>query len=93
MNGLVFGLFHFALFRILPTGYLGVILAAITLITGSVFPAMLWHALNNGFVLMMGRAGFPLEQLDSWIYALAAAILLCVFWLLTRGANRKRHSE
>jgi membrane protease YdiL (CAAX protease family) len=95
VNGLVFGLFHVALFRILPAGYLGVVLAAVTLITGSIFPAMLWHALNNGFVLLMGRAGFPLEQLDSWMYALAGAILLCALWLLKqwsspRGADARQ---
>ena len=87
VNGLVFGLFHVALFRILPAGYLGVVLAAVTLITGSIFPAMLWHALNNGFVLLMGRAGFPLEQLDNWMYALAGAILLCALWLLKRWSG------
>ena len=76
-------------------------LAAVTLITGSIFPAMLWHALNNGFVLLMGREGFPLEQLDGWMYALSAAILLCALWLLSRwssprGADARqpqRHSD
>ncbi|MEM7356715.1 MAG: CPBP family glutamic-type intramembrane protease, partial [Acidobacteriota bacterium] len=47
VTGLVFGLFHISLIRLLPTAALGVLLAAVTLLTGSIFPAMLWHALNN----------------------------------------------
>ena len=70
----------------LPDGAPNIMAASVY---GSIFPAMLWHALNNGFVLLMGRAGFPLEQLDGWMYALSAAILLCALWLLKRWSGSR----
>ena len=93
VNGLVFGLFHVALFRILPAGYLGVVLAAVTLITGSIFPAMLWHTLNNGFVLLMGRSGIPLEQLDAGLYGLAVLVLAASFWLMGRASRQRAAAD
>ena len=36
--GAVFGLFHVAVFRILPTAYMGVVLAAVVLMTASSTP-------------------------------------------------------
>ena len=44
-----------ALFRILPTGFLGALLAAQTLATGSIYPAILWHFLNNGMAVLIDR--------------------------------------
>lgn len=83
--GLVFGLFHTSLFRIAPTAFLGVLFAAATLLTGSIFPAMVWHALNNLLALAAGRAGIPLESLDPPLLAAAALILAAVFWILWRS--------
>lgn len=82
--GIVFGFFHSALFRIAPTAFLGVLLTAVVLLTGSIFPAMLWHALNNALALLAGRAGADLEDLSSAYYAAAAVILALVFWILWR---------
>jgi hypothetical protein len=39
--GLAFGIYHVALFRFMPTAALGVMLAAVTLLTGSIFPVYL----------------------------------------------------
>ncbi len=82
--GLVFGLFHTTLFRIAPTAFLGVVLAAVTLLTGSIFPAMVWHALNNLLALLAMRAELPIEQLEPPLLAAAALILLACFWILWR---------
>lgn len=82
--GLIFGFFHTLLFRILPTAFLGVILAALVLLTGSIFPAMLWHALNNGTALLAGHYGMALEDLDPGTHLAAAAILAIVLWVLWR---------
>lgn len=83
--GLVFGLFHVALFRIAPTAYLGMLLATVTLITGSIFPAMLWHALNNGTALAMARGDITLEAAGASVYAIGAALLLVALWVLWRN--------
>ncbi|MGE5235037.1 MAG: ABC transporter permease subunit [Acidobacteriota bacterium] len=82
--GAVFALFHVALFRLAPTAFLGLILASVTLLTGSIFPAMLWHGLNNLLGLLAGRADLPLSGLDADFYLAGAAILAAAFWLLWR---------
>ena len=83
--GGVFGLFHVALFRLVPTAFLGVMLAAVTMLSGSIFPAMLWHALNNGIAILTSKAGIPLELLDPASYLAAAALLAVAFWVLWRN--------
>ena len=82
--GGVFGLFHISLIRLLPTAALGALLSAVTLITGSLFPAMLWHALNNGMAILAGHFGLSLDQLDPWAYAAGTVIGLLSFVLLWR---------
>jgi sodium transport system permease protein len=83
--GLVFGLFHTSLFRIFPTAYLGVILAAVVLLTGSIFPAMLWHALNNAMGLAAGKYGWAIADLEPLTYVEAAAVLALCFWIIWRN--------
>ena len=83
--GVIFGVFHIALFRIIPTAFLGVILTAIALLTGSIFPGMVIHAGNNGFALWASRSGFELEKLATWHYAAAAAIFALSFYIFYRA--------
>jgi len=84
VTGLIFGLFHVSLFRILPTAYLGVVLAAVTLLTGSIFPAMLWHALNNAAALVPAHMGWLPEGLavDPWMHAVGGVGLAFAFGVL-----------
>jgi sodium transport system permease protein len=82
--GLVFGIFHFSLFRIVPTAYLGVLLAAATLLSGSIFPAMAWHAINNALGILGPRNGIDLTELPIVIYLAGAAVLAGAFWILWR---------
>jgi sodium transport system permease protein len=84
--GLIFGLFHVSLFRILPTAYLGVVLASVTLLTGSVLPAIAWHALSNATALVPARMGWVGTDLtlEPWTYGVAAAGLALAFWILWR---------
>ena len=83
--GAIFGFFHTSLFRIVPTGFLGVLLAAVTLLTGSIFPAMLWHALNNALGVLGGHYGIALHDLDAWLYLAGAAVLALSFWIVWRN--------
>jgi sodium transport system permease protein len=85
VTGLIFGAFHVELFRLIPTAYLGMILAGVTLATGSIFPAMLWHALNNAIALVPTHLGWwdGDTTLPGWIYPAAVvglAIALAVIW-------------
>ena len=83
--GLIFGLFHTSLFRIFPTAYLGVILAAVVMLTGSIFPAMLWHAVNNALGLLAGRYEWAIADLEPLTYVEAAAVLALCFWIIWRN--------
>lgn len=81
--GIVFGFFHMVIFRFAPTAFLGVLLSAVTLLTGSIFPSMLWHALNNTMALLSNSEDV-ISQLDP-VYYLAGPVLLgCSFWILWR---------
>ena len=89
--GAVFGLFHVSLFRIVPTAYLGTLLAAVVVLTGSIWPAMAWHALNNAIALVpahMGWVGVD-TRLPAWSYAVAVLALVASWTLLTRGHPRR----
>lgn len=53
--GICFGLFHLYPAKYFTTGFMGVILALIVLKTGSIYPAMIAHAFNNSFLLLIER--------------------------------------
>ena len=72
--GIVFGVFHYSLFRIAPSALLGVILTAIALMTGSIFPGLLFHAANNSLAIWMQTAGISVNRLDWATYAAAFAV-------------------
>lgn len=82
--GLVFGLFHVDLFRIFPTAYLGVILTAVVLLSGSILPAMAWHALNNALALVSAEQGLALESVSPSLIWLGGAGLAVAGWILWR---------
>lgn len=82
--GAVFGLFHVTLFRLVPTAFLGVVLAAVTVLTGSIFPAMAWHALHNASAVLAGRLGYSLTALPAEVNAAGAVLLAVAFGLLWR---------
>ncbi len=83
--GLAFGIFHGALFRIAPTAYLGMLLTALTLLTGSVFPAMLWHALHNALALAADHLNAPLDEASATLYGLSATALMVAAFILWRA--------
>ncbi len=91
--GLTFGIFHFQLIRILPTAVLGVVTCALTLWSGSILPAMLWHALNNGVAIFSSRAGLEPFSLSPWAYAGGLAISLLSFWILWRCRESVPYQE
>ena len=84
MVGLVFSLFHMSLYRLVPTLFLGILLGAATLLTGSIFPAMVWHGLNNAAAITAGRVDIPIGELPPVAYIVSAVILALCFWILYR---------
>jgi sodium transport system permease protein len=80
--GVIFGFFHVALFRILPAAFLGVILTAMALLTGSIFPGMVAHAFNNALSLWLADSGIYLNNLSWGWYLAAAAVFALAFFIL-----------
>jgi sodium transport system permease protein len=82
--GIIFGLFHMTLYRIAPTAALGMVLTAIALMTGSVFPGMLLHAGNNA-IGVLGGSWFSMEALHWQHFGAAGAIFALSFWIIYRN--------
>lgn len=73
--GLLFGLFHTSIFRIIPTAILGTALTAVTLVAGSIFPAMIIHLLNNSAAIAITRLGMENTIIAYWPLALISGAL------------------
>jgi len=100
VTGLIFGIFHLAPqtgFRILPTAWLGMVLAWVVVCSGSLPLAMLLHFLNNAAILVM--VAHPLtrelargtEQAPPLLLLpLALGMLLLGLWMLGRPPELKK---
>lgn len=93
-NAVLFAAFHLSVYRFVPTAVLGLILAAITYRTRSIFPAIVFHLLNNAATLLAARylvaaeVGLPIEP---WLaaactLACAAGLMLALRSAPTRSA-------
>jgi sodium transport system permease protein len=80
--GLIFGIFHLALFRLVTTTFLGIVITAVALMTGSVLPGILWHAVNNALPLLLLKGGNQDLELPLWSYPAATAVLLGCLWVI-----------
>ncbi len=83
--GTLFGLYHVALPRLLPTAFLGILFTGATLLSGSIYPAMLWHALNNALSLLTADSGLPMDALPLDVHLCGVILLLVAFWVLWRN--------
>ena len=89
--GLVFGFFHFSLFRIVTTGVIGIVITAVALMPGSIFPGMLLHFGNNALALLLAQYEIPIDQLPIPMYAFAVGSTLALVWVVYR--NRTLYPE
>lgn len=87
LSSLIFGLFHLQLTNLLPLATLGGMMAVLTWISGSVWPAVLAHFLNNGAAVVMATYYPELAFADTTvstvppIWALVSSIILTGFIL------------
>ena len=81
LTGLLFGVFHLELSRILPTALLGVLLSLVALQSGSILPAMLAHFLNNAS--LVGLAYFRIDERVAEVGTTASALIFVAAALLT----------
>jgi sodium transport system permease protein len=80
--GVIFGLFHVTLFRLIPTAFMGIFLTAIAIVTGSIFPCMVAHAGNNALAFWASQAKVDLSAQGWWVYGTAALSFAAGFWIL-----------
>jgi sodium transport system permease protein len=88
VTGLIFGVFHYSLFRIAPSAFLGIILSWIVVMTGSILPGILLHAGNNAFALWLGSNDVSLEALEATHYAAACTVFVLTLWIIYRNRTR-----
>jgi sodium transport system permease protein len=82
--GVIFGLFHVTLYRLAPTAALGMVLTAIAIMTGSIFPGMVLHAGNNALSVLGGSLFNP--DVANWWHILAAATVFALsLWIIYRN--------
>ena len=87
--GAVFGVFHYTLFRIAPTALLGVILTAIALMTGSIFPGLIFHAANNSLAIWMETAGISVARLGWSTYVAAFGVFILAMNTIHRYGKQR----
>jgi sodium transport system permease protein len=97
LSGLLFGLAHASIYRLLPTFFLGVIFGYAVWKTGSLWAGVIAHALNNGLMGLLARSRETLEQFGltgqkylPWEYVAAGAALLALgIWLVRSSGQRE----
>lgn len=84
--GVIFGIFHIYVEKIPVVSLLGMLLAAICLRSGSIFPAMLVHMANNGLALastkiawLQGLLGLPDSSADTIHFNARTAVFCGIF--------------
>ncbi|MCL4795975.1 MAG: ABC transporter permease subunit [Bryobacteraceae bacterium] len=99
ISGLLFGLAHASIYRLLPTFFLGVLFGYAVWMTGSLWAGVICHALNNGLMALLARSRETVEQFGlagqkylPWEYVGIAAVVLAAGLWLVRGAAPQRSS-
>lgn len=98
LSGLMFAAFHLDPFRFAPVFLLGMLLAYLTLRSGSIINSMVSHTLNNGFaVFIMSFAGAPFmkyllrgeDDLHYWLLVPALIIMAFALYLFHKVTGEK----
>ena len=96
LTGALFGLYHVDVWRLVPTGLLGVLLSLIALEQDSIVPAMVTHFINNASLVVLvywgkaDTAGGMSRSAQAGAFAGGLAVLLVGVALLRRAAPRDR---
>lgn len=98
ISGLIFGLFHIQLGNIFPLATLGVVLALMTWLSGTLWPAVIAHFINNGAAVLVGSQ-YPellFEQMTVetlppvWVLVLSIIFTgSIVYWMINKSAELK----
>jgi len=91
-TGLLFGLAHASIYRLLPTLFLGIVFGWVVWRTGSVLAGMICHMLNNGLMATLAHSREIVRKwglMDSaylpWtVIALGSLVMAVGLWLVSR---------
>jgi sodium transport system permease protein len=93
LTGLLFGLAHASIYRLLPTFFLGVVFGYVVWQTGSLWAGVICHALNNGLMAVLARSRELVEQFGlsgqkylPWEYVGLAVVVMALGIWLVRGS-------
>jgi sodium transport system permease protein len=95
-SSIYFALMHLSVFRLVPTFLLGAIMALLVLRSASLWPAMLFHLVYNGGLLIgsalheQGRLPIPVEGPVVWA---ASVVTLLIGGLLLRSCRAEHGSS
>lgn len=85
----LFGAYHMSLVKFIPTGLLGLLLCYVVWRTGSIYPAMLMHFLNNAYSVVMTYYPDQVSRLFPMLYqetlSFSDGMLLCGAGLVLLG--------
>jgi sodium transport system permease protein len=81
ITGVLFGLMHLSVSSILPTAMLGVAMGYIVVRSGSIYPAMLFHLLNNSAAVVLNDRNVK-ERFDGWMIERSIEAQTLVTWLI-----------
>lgn len=91
LSGILFGLYHLQLTNLLPLLSIGILLAFLTWISGSIVPAMVAHFVNNGSSVLLGSL-YPDSALAEltpgtlpplWAVILSVAVSAYIIYLMS----------
>lgn len=91
VTAVLFGFYHMSMVKFIPTGLLGLVLCYMAWRTGSIYPAMLMHFLNNAYSVVIScypeQVGKVLPVLCQETLSLSDGILLCGAGLILLGVG------
>ncbi len=96
LTGLMFGFFHFSVYRFLPTTILGIIFGFLVVYTGSLIPGILAHFLNNFLALHIlpyleeQYPDLPWESDIPWFITVLGFGFLIIGILIVRSDWKRR---
>lgn len=78
--GILFGLFHLNIYKLISTSVLGMLITYIALTTGSIFNGMIFHLVNNGTAILLsnGSEGILWLAKDSPLYYYPIFLILFI---------------
>ncbi|MEX0771014.1 MAG: CPBP family intramembrane glutamic endopeptidase [Balneolaceae bacterium] len=97
LSGLLFGLYHIQLTNLLPLAALGILLALVTWLSGSLLPAIVAHFINNGGAVVLATFYPDLAFADItpetappiWMLLLSIATAAVLISLLFRQSETR----